>query len=323
MSVILGRTTGVGLGKETTAGVAVAPTIWIPQQELSVEDKKDVIMDNSALGTRYGAFAQDTDMERAEGNLNGLMYDRSFGHVALAAMGAVASAAHPSATGANVHTFNVANTLPTYTIAKKDGNESVRHAYSVLNSLEITVEQGGYAGYTSSWLSRKSASAANTVSYSDENRFRPQDVTVLVADDVASLSGATPARFKSLTLTINNNLITEPALGTVEPEYYPGVVETSISFGKLYLDTTFKDLVFGNTPKALRILFNRSDVSIGTGTPTTPQVSFTFEPGFFNEWSRDGGLDDLKQETISYLPIFSTSASKQFDLVMTNTQGSY
>jgi hypothetical protein len=323
MAPILGRTTGVGLGKETTAGTAVAPTVWIPQQELTVEDRKDVITDNSALGTRYAAFAQDTDLERAEGNLNGVIYDQSFGHIALAAMGSVSTAAHPTATGVNVHSFNVANTLPSYTIAKKDANESVRHAYSVLNTLEITVEQGNYASYSSSWLARKSATAANTVAYVTENRFRPQDVSVYVADDVASLDGATASRFRSLTLTINNNLFTEPVLGTVNPEYYPGVVETSISFGKLYVDTTFKDMVFGNEPKALRIVMERADVEIGTGTPTNPRIEITFQPGFFSEWNREGGLDDLKSETVSYAPIFSTTASKQFDLKITNTETSY
>lgn len=323
MPPILGRTQSVGLGKETTAGTAVAPTVWIPHQDLTIEDRKDVITDNSALGTRYGAFAVDTDLERAEGNINGLVYDRSFGHIALAAMGSVATAAHASATGVNVHTFNVANTLPSYTISKKDGNESVRHPYSVLNSLEISVEQNGYAGYTSSWLSRKGSAAANTVAYTTENRFRPQDVVVKVADTVAGLDAATAARFRNLNLTINNNLITEPVLGTTNPDYYPGVVETSISFGKLYVDTAFKDLVFGTAMKAIRIAFTRTDVSIGTVSPTNPSVIFDFEPGFFAEWGREGGLDDLKSETISYQPIFSTAASKQFTLRITNTEAGY
>lgn len=57
MSAILGRTQVVGLGKETTAGTAVAATQWIPFQELTIEDVKDAIFDNSALGTRYDNFA--------------------------------------------------------------------------------------------------------------------------------------------------------------------------------------------------------------------------------------------------------------------------
>ena len=99
--------------------------------------------------------------------------------------------------------------------------------------------------------------------------------------------------------------------------------QTSLSFGQLYLNTDFKDLVFDNTPKAMSITFTRSDEEIGTGTPTNPSMTFTFEPGFFSEWSREGGLDDLKNETVSYTPIFSTTASKQFGLSITNTVASY
>jgi hypothetical protein len=319
----LGRTRAVGLGKETTPGTTVAATHWLPQMDLTIEDRVDRIYDTSGLGTRYGAFAGDTDMERAEGNLNGLIYDRSFGHIALAAMGSVSSANHGTATGARVHTFSVGASLPTYTLALKDGNEDVRAGYGMLNSLEISVEQGQYAGFTSSWLARKSASASNTVSYLTENRFRPQDVVVKIASTVGGLAGATALRVKSLTLSINNNLITEPSLGTTSPDYYPGVVETSISLGRVYLDTTLKALVFGTTQQAMSITFTRSDVSIGTGTPTNPSISFVFEPGFFSEWGREGGLDDLKQESVSFQPIYSTSASKQFSLVITNMENSY
>lgn len=323
MAVVLGRTRAVGLGKEGTAGVAVAATHWLPQQDLTIEDKVSRIYDESGLGTRYKAFAGDTDMEMADGNLNGLIYDRSFGHIALAAMGAVSSAAHPTATGARVHTFSVSSSLPTYTLSLNDGNESVRAPYGMLNSLEIAIEQGRYAGFTSAWMARRSATATNTVAYLTENRFRPQDVTIKIAPTVAGLAGATALRVKSLSLSIGNNLITEPSLGTVNPDYYPGVVDTAISLGRVYLDTALKTMVFGTTQQAMSITFTRSDVSIGTGTPTNPSIVFTFEPGFFSEWGREGGLDDLKQETISYQPIYSTSASKQFGLVITNTETSY
>lgn len=323
MAPILGRTRAVGLGKETTAGTTVAPTYWIPETDLTVEDRVSRIYDESALGTRYKAFAGDTNMESAEGNLNGLVYDRTFGMLALAAMGSVSTASHGTAVGVKVHTFSVANTLPTYTLALNDPNEGVRAGYGMLNSLEISASQDGYVSYTSSWLARKAATATNTVSFITENRFRPQDVTIKIAPTVAGLPGASALRVKNLTLSINNNLITEPSLGTVNPDYYPGVVETSISLGRVYLDTTLKALVFGTTQQAMSITFTRSDVSIGTGTPTNPSITFTFQPGFFSEWGREGGLDDLKQESISYQPIYSTSASKQFDLVITNTETSY
>lgn len=323
MSQVLGRTRAVGLGKEVTAGTAVAPTVWLPQMDFTMEDKVDRIYDNSGLGTRYDAFAGDTNMESAAGNINGVVYDGSFGNVALAAIGSVSSATHPTATGVKVHTFSVANTLPTYTIASSDANEGTRMAYGALNSLELKMGQGSYVTFTSSWLAQKGATASNTPSFTAENRYRPQDVVVKIASTVAGLSGATALRVKDLSFKIDNNIQTEPSLGTVLPTYYPGTVKTSLSMGRLYLDTTMKALVFGTTQQAMSITLTRSDVSIGTGTPTNPSIMITFQPGFFSEWSRDGGLDALKQEKFTYAPIFSTATSKQFDFVMTNMTTSY
>jgi hypothetical protein len=323
MSAILGRTQAVGLGKESVAGTAVAATKWIPHQELTVEDAKETITDNSAFGTRFDILAVDTSQEWAEGNLNGIIYDRSFGLIAHAALGSVSTGNHATASGVKVHTFTTANTLPTYTLSKKDGNESVRHAYGMLNQLEISVEAGGYASFTSSWMTRKGADVSNTVSLSAENRFAPRHVKVYVADDVAGLDSADPSPFTSLTFTYNNNLITDPTLGSIDPTFYPGTVNTSISFSKLYLNTDFKDLVFGTSAKALRIAMINDDIEIGTGTPTNPSIVLDFEPGFFSEWSREGGLGDLKTENISLQPVYSTSASKAFTLKATNTETSY
>ncbi len=320
MAAELGRRTLIGFGKEETIGTAVAPTFSVPQQEVGIEDVPEYLNDNSGIGTRFANFFSEIDQERAEGSINTLMYDRSIAHFANAVMGGVGSAAHPTATGAYVHTFSTGDTLPTYTIARKDGNADVRHAYGTLNSMEITVEQGSYVMCNMSWLAHKGASASNTLSLVNQNRFRPRDVVVKIADTVAGLGAAPVLRVESLSLSIGNNVITRPQLGASAPVYYPGEVETSISMGRLYLDTSIKDLVFGNSAKALQIAFTRSDISIGTGTPTNPSVVFTFEPGFFTEWNREGGLSDLKSENMTYTPIYSTSASKQFELVVTNLE---
>jgi hypothetical protein len=327
MSVVLGRTQFAGLGKESVAGTPVAPTVWIPFQEMSIEDVKDFISDNSAFGSRYNKLATDTSQERAEGNFNGLIYDQSFGFMALAAMGTVSTASHSTATGVKVHTFSVANVLPTFTIAKKDANESKRMAYGMLNQLEIDGDASGYATFTSSWMGHKGETVANTPSFTQENRFRPQDIKIYIADDVDSLDAADPISMTSFKLTINNNLITDPTMGSVTPNYYPGEVETAIEFDKLYKDTTFHDLVFGTAPKALRIAMVNADVVIGSAVDpednTNPSVVITFEPGFFSSWKRDGGLGDLKKETIDYDPIFSFADSKMFEIAITNTESAY
>lgn len=320
---VLGRSRAIGLGKETTSGTAVAASVWLPQQDHTIEDALDRIWDNSGLGTRNANFQGDTRQEMATGNINGFIYPSLFGHILLAALGTVNTANHGSATGVKVHTFTAAETLPTYTLSSKDINESTRAAFGVLNTLQIAFNVDGYVGYESGWMARRGTSVANTPSYTTEKPFRPQDVVIKAATTVAGLSGATALRMREGSLNLNNNIETELTLGTVAPDFYPKTFETSMALTRRYLDTTIKDLVFGTTQNAISIKMTRSDVSIGTGTPTNPSLEFIFEPGFFSEWSRSGGLDDLKDETSSFAPLFSTATSKQFSAVLTNLTTAY
>ena len=39
MAKIIGRLNNLGIGKESTRGTAVAPAIWMPQMELSYDDR--------------------------------------------------------------------------------------------------------------------------------------------------------------------------------------------------------------------------------------------------------------------------------------------
>ncbi len=323
MAVFINRLRRVGIGKETTRGTAVAPSDWVPHTELTIEDRDAKIMDNSALGTIHSAFFGDTESQWSEGDLNGVIYDQTFGLLLLATFGSVTSTLKGTETAVYNHSYSVLNTNehPSLTLALKDLNEDVRAAMAMIGSLEITAEQGSYVTYSSSFQARKSLAATNTAVDTAQNRFRPQDFTVRIADTVAGLDAAAPVSVRNLTLTFNKNIIREPSLGTVQPNFYNGVFETSLSFGRLYNDTTFKDYVFSGGKKALRISFTRPDITIGTGS--NPSLVFTFEPGFFSEWGREGGLDDLMSETTTYTPLFSTSAARQLQVVLTNTRASY
>ncbi len=323
MSVFINRLRRVGIGRETTRGTAVAPTDWVPHTELTIEDRDEKIWDNSGLGTIHNTFFGDTAQQWSEGDLNGLIYDQTFGLLLLATFGSVTSALKGTETAVYNHTYAVLNTNehPSLTLALKDLNEDVRAAMAMIGSLEITAEQGSYVNYSASFMGRKSVAATNTPVDTAQNRLRPQDFTVKIADTVAGLGAATPVAVRNLTLTFNKNIIREPRLGTTQPDFYNGVFETSLSFGRLYNDTTFKDYVFSGGKKALEISFRRADVTIGTAS--NPELRFTFQPGFFSEWSREGWLDDLMSETATYTPLFSTSAAKQLDVVMTNTRGTY
>jgi hypothetical protein len=319
----LSRERSAGLGKESTYGVAVPPTHWVPWTEFNINDRRATITDNSAIGTRDDVLAIDTDYRYSDGNLNGVVYDRLFGLIALAGWGSVVTTDHPSATGVKKHVFTFANSLPSFSIAGKDANESKRFAGALLGSLEISAQTGSFATYTSSWLGRKSADAANTPALVQQTRFRPENVKLYVADSVEELDSADKACMTSFTFGLNNNLSTNACLGSEDPDFDPGVRGLSLSLNKTYVDTEFKDMVMGTAPKAFRIEMKNTAVQIGTSSPTNPSVTLDFETGLFSEWSREGGLDDLMTEAINYQPLRSFATGKSVTLTITNTETSY
>lgn len=323
MAKLIGRERAAGLGKESVYGTAVAPTHWIPFQEFTINDRKDVLTDNSGTGTRNDTLATDVNYKYSDGNINGIIYPNTFGMIALAAFGRVTTANHPTATGVKVHTFDFADTLPSFTIASEDKNEEVRYPGAVLNELTISAQTGSYATFTSSWLGRQSSPSTVTPAFTQETRFRPQDVKLYFADTVANLDSATKFCATDFTFTIGNNISPTFCLGTQDPEYDPGVLGLDLTLNKTYVNTSFKDMVMGTDPKAFRIEMVRSDVSIGTVTPTNPSVVIDFEPGLFTDWSREGGLDDMLTEAINYKPLRSFTTGKALSMKITNTETSY
>jgi len=186
---------------------------------------------------------------------------------------------------------------------------------------------GSLATYASQWMGRKSVAESNTSAVTKGNSFLPGQIKLYVADTVDALDEATKSCFTDFTFTLNNNLSTNGCLGSIDPDFDPGVRNLALTLNKTYVSTEFKDLVMGTTPKAFRIIMENTDVVIGSASEpeanTHPSVAIDFEPGLFTEWSREGGLDDLMTESINYQPLHSFSAAKSLTMTITNMETSY
>lgn len=323
MAYIIGRETSAGMGKESVYGTAVAPTVWLPFQEFTVSDTKKTITDDSSVGTREEVLAVDTDYFMSQGNLNGVVYLDQFGHILTASFGAPTSADHETATGVKVFTWVPGGAQPSYTLAGKDVNESTRFAGARLNELVINGTTGAFANFTSSWLGRKSTSTANTVAIpTNLKRVRPDGITIKYAATVDDLAGASSKPFEQFSLTFGNNLDTRPTLGVTDPLILSTTLSASLTLNKAYLDTEFKDLVFGIDKKAIQITL-ANPTEIGTGTPTTSSLVITVEPGYFAEWQKEGSANDIRTEQITFQPVRNTSNGKTMSFALTTTETSY
>lgn len=325
----IGRLIGVGVGKETTRGTAVAPTYFLPLTSVDFEDKAEVIAREGRKSVLEMSHGGDVVKSWAEGSLEGNIYSLGFGLILYSAFGALSTAANADASG-NVydHTFTFEqstnpNIHQSLTLSVED-NEAGDKEYTncVVNSLEITAEEGAYVMFTADVMGNSEDAGTETSSYATEYPFRPQDLTFKHASDQSGLSGASATGIKSLTLSIEKNVEANWNLGSISPsEFFNKQINATLEIELIHVDDTYRDYWQAGTTRAFEISVVNSDVTIGTAA--NPGLVITCYEGQIVDWTKNQGNDDIVTETLSIRLDYSDSDSKSIDMVLTNLATSY
>ena len=325
MAKLTGRLVSAGIGVESVRGTSVAPTFWVPDTTFSVQDTNTKAPDDNAFGTLADAVDADIVAQVAKGSLGGILRDAHIGAILKSLFGTVNSANHSGETTVKDHTFTVAQNCqhPSLTIVSNDANENVRFALGMVDKFVLTYELGKYVNYQVDFQAKKGATGSDTTAYTVENKFRPQDVTLKLASTVSGLSGAAAVKVKKLTLTIQPTLSIEYVLGSVDVDDICNIgFKSMLEVELLYQDLTWKNYDFNNTKQAVSVDIVRSDVTIGTAAH--PELIFTFQPGYFEKWTKDVKNDALVSQKITMNGLYNIgSAAAQLQAVLTNTQTSY
>lgn len=320
-----GRLVDVGFGKEATRGTGVAASKWVPKQSLSLQDKAEIVTDDSGLGRIEGELGADLVKRWSEGSIEGVLRDDSIGLILLALFGAAPTSVQQGVTGVYDHAFTVANNNQhaSLSIVIKDANETMQMALAMLESLEIDYALGKYITYTAEWKGKKGATTTATVAYTNENRFRPQDVTAKFATNIAGLGAAAAAKVKNLKLKFTKKLEDYQALGSVDLE---DVLNTTfaveLTLELLWEDATYKDYVFNQSRRACSISIKNTAVTIGTAA-ANPELYFEFASLSFDDWTRNNGQDEIVSQTVHAKALYSLTDAKEVSARLTNTQTSY
>jgi len=322
MSGFIGRLIQVGIGKETTRGTVIIPTFWLSKINVSVEDKPTIILDESTMGRIEDTIGGKLVSEGAEGEISGKVFDKSFGLLLLAAIGAVSSAVKE--TTAYNHSYSVKNDAqhPSLTIEVKNPNEQLAFALSMLESLEIRAEVGKFVEYTATFKCKKGVTASTSPSYIAENDFIAKHITVKMADAISGLAAASAIPVRSVTIRITKNLERDDTFGSTDPA---DILNKQFSIEEtivlLYKDTTYKAFYKAGDKKAIRVDIKNTDVTIGASS--NPQLMIDLAQAVFTGWEKTSGAEDLSMETITAKATYKASESKMLDCVLTNTQTSY
>jgi hypothetical protein len=326
MAKIIGRLTSVGIGLESTRGTSVAPSYWVPVTGIDFDDKVGYIDNDSGFGRLEELNESDINQLWAEGSYEGKIFDRSVGVELCALFGATPTSVQRTTTAVYDHTFALAqnNQHKSLTLGYKNANHDLRYALAMINSWSIEAALDNYVRRTVSYVAKKAATASNTVAYINENEFIPDDITFKLATNLAGLSGASALKIISFNMEISKNAEALYVMGSNEPDDIANkqfAVEGSF---EAYFDdiTTYRDLVFANTKRALEIDIVGNN-TIGTSGTHKPAIRFQLAKVSLAEYERGFDNNDIMTQTINFKGLFSIADTAMINARLTNEVVSY
>jgi hypothetical protein len=326
MATDLGRQVKYGLGKESTAGTAVAASTWIPQLKFELNPKTDYVNNEASFGVIERYNDSTAIRQWAEGSLEAKLTSESAGHILLGAFGTVANTDNADANAAVIdHTFTInQNTAgQSFTLYRKDSVATNRYAMGRFGKWELNMELDKYVTFKADVLAQKASSTTGTPAYTSETEFVAKHASVKTASTVAGLSGATAiAPLESFTLTVDPNLELDWQAGSTDPFAITSRgYEMEFEMTCRYNDQTYENAYNAGTVLALQVNAVNTDVTIGTSA--RPGLVFTAPRMIITDWSRNEDLNAPITQSMTGTIHYSVADAYALKAVLTNTTASY
>lgn len=326
MGKFIGRNILVGIAKEASRGVAATPTLW-PELTINFDDKYESIIDEDGGGRLEGANESKVIKKYAAGDLSGAVRDKTIGLILLSALGEVSSATKSGESTVYEHTFSVAQNVqhPSLTLEAKNPNEQLAFSNVMLDNLELSVKMGEFVSMKADAVGKAGAAATNTPGSETEYKFIANDVGVKLASNIAGLGAASAIKAKALDIKISKGVIHDDVFkgdNSIEPDDFNNTVFGVEGSLELNFDSlTLKNLIKADTAQAMRIEIVNTGITIGTAS--NPKIKIDLPKIKFQEWSKDGGLNDIIKQKLTFRAFYSKTDTSMISVVVTNSQASY
>lgn len=321
MGRIIGRLTSIGIGREPSGarGTPVAAGYWIPVRELDFNDRQEMADNESGYGNINAVQDSAVVKQSGEGSFAGKVFDLSEGVILRSVLGSGATSTQRAASGVYDHVFEMANNNQhlSMTVAVKDENSDLRFANAVVNSYELEAVLDDYVARTVEIVSKKGASASDTVAYTNENEFLPKHITAKMATVGGDLDAASATKIRQVNISIAKNAEGLQVLGNnglddvVNKQF-----EVTGSIEAYYDDSVMQGYWMNNTRRALRIDIVNTDVTIGS--THNPALRFEMPEIIFTNWERGFDNNDIQTQTIEFRAVLNLTAGKSITARLTN-----
>lgn len=320
----IGRRVAVGIGKETSRGVGVAPAFWIPMSIFTFFDRNETVRPGASFNRIYGEGTESEPTSSwGEGSIEMPLRSEHIGLLLLATLGTVVSATPD----AEQHDFTVAQTNihQSLTIHVNEPNDDRVFELGMIEELSIIANVGDIIRVACSFMSKTSQNNANPVtpSYAAENVFAQQHIEVKFASDVSGLDAAEPTRINSLRTNIRKNLKRYDGLGSVQPiDINNRQLEISGEIELPYNDRTFVGYQQAGTKRAMRISIVNDGVTIGA--TSNPTIQIDLDRVAFEAWEPRFDLDDIAGQRFAFSALYDRTNDRLFDVFrLINETASY
>lgn len=324
---ILKRTCNIGIGKETTRGTAVSPTMFLQATDWDFQDQAEVVKTERTLGIMEAYKDQFVSKKWCEGQITLEALDKTSGYFLLGALGSVSSEEDMNDSGVYHHTFGILQSPqnPSFTLYEKRGAlETLQYRNSIISSLDFAFTTGDYVKMTANVKGFNGETATITPVYENEHVFTANNVSVKLADDYADLDTAEEVCVQDLSLSINNNPIDIECLGHQTPkDFLKGQVEITGSMTMIFHDTEQRDMALNNLSKAMVI--SMVDTNSTIGTSSNPALTIDLPLVKFETQGISGGANDYLSITLNFTGYYdlTSGVEKAISAVLTNTTSTY
>ena len=215
MVYYVGRRGSLGAAKEGTRGGATTPTLWIPYNSISFDDKTVTVDSEGAFGQIADTYEAYITKKYGEGDFEFDLDDKFIGLILSAVAGA-----SPSTTGSTnyTHTYTLANTNQhqSLSLLVQDPNVAKMFRLAMIDKFTIKVDPEGIAKCTCSFRSAAGQDwALTSADYTAlGNKFIHSMLDFKIAATTADLAAASELMLKSLEFTVTKNVEDHQDLGT-------------------------------------------------------------------------------------------------------------
>ena len=313
MSQFKGRLVNVGLAPQSNYTTPVTtPVYTVPWMDLSLKDTIETLQNESANGTIAHFNDSIVSGVHGEGEIQTKLWHKGLYYFLLWIFGQ-APTKTTNGDGSYKYTFTMANNNQhlAQTVVVNDPNNPCYFPTAVLSEATIAWTPSDFATLTASLISKKSvAGSAFTPAYVDDAEFKPSHLELKIADSVSGLSGASAATlFTSVSLAVSKNVEgTQTSDSGVDyGAFMNGDLEATLSFEKLYNDTTYRALALDGTKKAISFGFVDPENKAGTNTNTS--LKFILPKVKLSSYETSFGLGDTATESFEATALFDNTAA--------------